>query len=226
MNKCLRSCSVLAAVLLTASSAVAQLANAPVYANPTVSGVRIAADYAFGVNDESGKNSAFAARGQIGVSKIILGAGIGVVDVAQTNEATYMASVAVRPAGGGGQLVAIAVQAGIGFTEASLTGFTDALKTVDIPVSVALGLHVPLIAAQLQPWVAPRYTFRRQSLGDDSDNRNHVGISLGIDARLLMGLGAQVAVDFQSIPELTDGATIDEAKRQPFLASIGLHLGI
>jgi len=227
MNKCLGLiCSVLAVALPPTSSAVAQLANAPVYANPTISGVRIAGDYAFGVNEESGKNSTFAARGQIGVSKVILGAGIGVVDLAQTNEATYMVSLAVRPVGGGGRLVAVAVQAGIGFTEASVTGFADALKTVDIPVSVALGLHVPLIAAQVQPWVAPRYTFRRQSLGNDSDNRNHFGVSAGIDARLLMGLGAQVAVDFQSIPELTGGATFDDAKLQPFLASIGLHFGI
>ena len=226
MNKCLTSiCSVLAVVFVTTSSAVAQLSNVPVYANPTISGVRIAGDYAFGVNDESGKNSTFAARGQIGVSKVILGAGIGVVDLAETNEATYMASVAVRPVSSS-QLVAIAVQAGIGFTEASVAGFSDALKTVDIPVSVALGLHVPLIAAQVQPWVAPRYTFRRQSLGDDSDNRNHFAVSAGVDARLLMGLGAQVAVDFQSIPELTGGATFDDVKRRPFLASVGLHFGI
>jgi len=214
---------VLALALAVAGSARAQLGNVPIYANPSLSGFRIAGDYAKGMNDESNKHWALAARGYVGVSRLVVGAGVGVVDFGGDTDPTYMGSLAVRVVDNG--LLAVALQGGVGFTKLSADSLVDALKTRDIPVSLAVGLHIPLVALSIDPWVAPRYTFRHYTMGTASDNRNHFGVSAGVDLKLVLGLGFQVAVDFQSLPEIT-GDVIDDLKREPFLLSAGLHFGL
>jgi len=208
--------------------AAAQLTNMPVYSNPAVKGFLIAGDVGFGVNDESGKNTAFAARGNLGLGKVILGAGIGVVGFdalvpggETQNEPTFMGSVAYRFLGDGG-LLNVSLQAGVGFT--SIGTDTDKLKTTDIPISVGVGTHLPIPLLLIEGWVAPRYTFRSVSADGSSDGRNHFGFSAGVDVRLPFGIGAQVAGDWASLPEL-DGNIIDDLERQPFVASVGLQFG-
>jgi hypothetical protein len=209
--------------LLVAGAVQAQLGNVPIYANPSLSGFRIAGDYAKGMNDESNKHWALAARGHVGVSRIILGAGVGVVDFGSNTDPTYMGSLAVRLIDNG--LLAVALQGGVGFTKLSADTLLEALKTRDIPVSLAVGLHIPLVVLSIDPWVAPRYTFRHYTMGAAGDNRNHFGVSAGVDAKLVLGLGLQVAVDFQSLPEIT-GDVINDLKREPFLFSAGLSFGL
>lgn len=221
MRRTLLTCLMLAA--FGAGSAHAQLANVPVYANPSISGFRIAADYAKGMNDESFEYWAVAGQGHFGISRLVAGAGIGAVDIDGNTEVTYMGSLAVKVVDNG--LFAVALQGGIGFTDLSADSLVDALKTRDIPVSLGVGLHLPLVVASIDPWIAPRYTFRRHSSGDVSDTRDHFGLSAGVDATLVFGLGLQIAVDFQSLPELT-GDIFDDVKREPFLLSAGVHFGI
>jgi hypothetical protein len=221
MRRTLLACLALAA--LGTGVARAQLANVPVYANPSMSGFRIAADYAKGMNDESLEHWAVAGQGHFGISRIVFGAGIGAVDFGSSTDVTYMGSLAVKVINTG--LVSVALQGGIGFTSVSADSVLDALKTRDIPVSLGVGLHLPLVVVSIDPWVAPRYTFRRHAVGDASDHRNHFGVSAGVDASLVFGLGLQIAVDFQSLPELT-GDIFDDAKREPFLLSAGLHFGL
>ncbi|MBE0591033.1 MAG: hypothetical protein IH616_01375 [Gemmatimonadales bacterium] len=221
MKRMLFAC--LTMTLVGTGIARAQLANVPVYANPSISGFRIAGDYAKGMNDESLKHWAVAAQGHFGISRIVLGAGIGAVDFGSNTDVTYMGSLAVKVINSG--LVAVALQGGVGFTSLSADSLVDALKTRDIPVSLGVGLHLPLVVVSIDPWVAPRYTFRRHSTGSESDTRNHFGVSAGVDATLLFGLGVQVAVDFQSLPALT-GNLFDDVKREPFVFSAGLHFGI
>lgn len=214
--------------LILAAPAAAQLTNIPVYANPATKGIRIAGDVGFGVNDESGKNTAFSLRGNLGIGKLILGAGVGVVGFDALvpggdtqNEPTFMGSAAYRLLGDGG-LLNVSLQAGAGFTSVDALGET--LKTTDIPISLGIGTHLPIPLALVEGWVAPRYTFRYVSGSGDSDSRNHWGLSAGVDVRLPLGLGAQIAGDWSSLPEI-DGDIISELKRQPFLMSVGLQVG-
>lgn len=216
--------SVCAALAFTASTAGAQLTNMPVYANPAVSTLRIQGDYAFGVNQESGENSAFAARGSLVVSKLILGVGVGVVDLTDT-EPMYMGSLGYRLLGGGAMPLAVALQAGVGVVE------TDNLQTiVDVPVSLGVALHLPLVLVTIDPWIAPRYTLQFNSFAGATGSRNHLGLSAGIDARLAMGLGFQLGLDWQRLPDFSLDAglagIISDAKREPFLMSLGIHLGL
>ena len=220
MKRILFACLTLAA--FGTGLARAQLANVPVYANPSLSGFRIAADYAKGMNDESLKHWAVAGQGHIGISRLVLGAGIGAVDFGSSTDITYMGSLAVKVIDGG--LLSAALQGGIGFTSVSPDTLLEALKTRDIPVSLGVGLHLPLVVVSIDPWVAPRYTFRHHSRGTASDNRNHFGVSAGVDARLVLGLGLQVAVDFQSLPERS-GDIVEDIKREPFIFSAGLQFG-
>ncbi len=221
----------MAAVLVTvvalasgATTADAQLTNTPVYANPAVPTLRIAGDYGFGVNQGSGEHSAFAARGSLVVSKLIVGAGVGVVKVTDA-EPMYMGSLGYRLLGGGAMPLAVALQAGVGVVE------TDNLQTtVDVPVSLGVALHLPLVLVTIDPWIAPRYTLQFNSVAGTTGSRNHVGLSAGIDARLAMGLGFQLGLDWQRLPDFSLDAgvsgIISDVKREPFLMSLGVHFGL
>ena len=133
-----------------------------------------------------------------------------------------MGSVAYRLAGDGNSLLNVALQAGAGFT--SIEGIAETHKTTDIPISLGIGTHLPIPLLLVEGWVAPRYTLRWISGGDSSDSRNHFGLSAGVDVRLPFGLGAQVAGDWASLPEIS-GDIVDDLKRQPFTASVGLQFG-
>ncbi|HEX9691461.1 MAG TPA: hypothetical protein VGA22_05125 [Gemmatimonadales bacterium] len=208
---------------LSAGPLRAQLANVPVYANPSASGIAVGGDVSVGLNDESGKDLAFAARANLGFGKFLFGAGVGLVDFG-TTEPTFMGSVGYRVAKVG--FVNVAVQAGAGFTRNSSLG--DVLRTADIPVSAGIGLSLPLVVATVEPWVAPRFTIQRLSADGASTWRNHVGLSAGLDVKLLVGLGAHLAVDWQALPAIAAGdlgGTITDLKRQPLLLSGGVHFG-
>jgi hypothetical protein len=212
------------ASLGAAGTASAQLTNVPVYANPSVSGIHIAGDASFGMNDASGKHQAYGGRVTLGISKLLLGAGIGYVDFDNADaKVTYMGSLGYRLVGESGGLVNVAIQAGAGFV--STDSLVDQLTRADIPIAVGIGLHLPIPLIGIEPWIAPRYTFRWLSQGGESSTRNHFGFSLGADVTTPLGIGAQIAADWSSLPEQTTGGgdIIDDLKRKPYLLSAGLH---
>lgn len=212
------------ASLAVGSSTSAQLTNVPVYANPSVSGIHIAGDASFGINDESGKHQAYAGRVTLGISKLLLGAGLGYVDFDDADgQTTYMGSLGYRLVDGGGGLLNVALQAGAGFV--STVSLVDQLKRTDIPIALGVGLHLPIPLIGIEPWIAPRYTFRWLSQDGESSTRNHFGFSIGVDVTLPLGIGAQIAGDWSSLPELSTGGgdIVDDLKRKPYLLSGGLH---
>jgi hypothetical protein len=212
------------AFLGVGGTASAQLTNVPIYANPSVSGIHIAGDASFGMNDESGKHEAFAGRVTVTLSKLLLGAGLGYVDFDNADgETTWMGSLGYRLVGSGGSLLNVSLQAGAGFV--STDSLVNQLKRTDIPIALGIGLHLPIPVIGIEPWIAPRYTFRWLSQGGESSNRNHFGFSVGADVTLPLGIGAQIAGDWSSLPELSSGGgdIIDDLKRKPYLLSAGLH---
>ena len=207
--------------LALGSSASAQLTNVPVFVNPSVGTVYLAGDFSTGVNDESGKNNALAARASLGLGPIVLGAGIALVDYDLFGkESTYMGSLGFRLISAG--MIKVMLQAGVGFQQFGDESFIEDIKTADVPIALGFGLDLGIV----QPWLAPRYTIQRVTAGAEIENRNHFGASFGLDVNLIAGLGAQAALDWRSLPAIGDpGDFLVDLKRQPVLVSVGAHWG-
>ena len=208
------------ALALSASPVAAQLTNVPVYANPSVGTLMLAGDYSTGMNDESGKNDAFAARVTLAAGPMVFGAGIASVNYdILGKEPTYMASVGFRPVRG---MFSLLIQAGAGVQIFGNENIVEDVKSADIPISMGFGLNLGIV----QPWVAPRYTIQMISAGPDSENRNHFGASIGVDVNLIVGLGIQAALDWSSLPAVGDPSSfVSDLERKPVLVSLGAHWG-
>jgi hypothetical protein len=179
--------------LLTAAavSVEAQLAFFPVDALPSGSAATFfGATYGRGMNDASGKLDAYGAFiGRTGVgNRATLAAGVGMIDAAES-EWTFGGAVGVDvlPAGGSAQL---SLQTGLGY----FSPVTD-VSTMHIPVGVALKGMVEGPTADVQPWVMPRLSIIRTSVGDLSDTSTEFGVSGGVAVTLPSGFGFHTSVD-------------------------------
>ena len=97
-----------AALLLAvlAQPAAAQLNSMPVFYSPKGgTGFTLYGDFGKGMNDESGKNTSFAARAVLGVSALTFGAAVGTVNAGfggvDENSFQWMGMAAFRILGGG-----------------------------------------------------------------------------------------------------------------------------
>lgn len=210
---------------LVAQPAMAQLNSIPVYFNPKGgTGLMLAADYGKGLNDESGKNGAFAARASLGIGPFSFGGGVGAVQgggvTGDDYEIQYMGNAALRVLGGGLMPVSVSLQAGVGFTSID----ADGADFLTIPVGLGIAVNVPTPGFSVDPWVAARYTLHRSSIGAlPSFDQNAVGLSGGIDLNFLMGLGLHLAADWESIGSKTVSPTFTALKTTPLVFGIGLH---
>jgi hypothetical protein len=175
----------------TAVSVEAQLAFFPVDALPSGSPATFfGATYGRGMNDASGKLDAYGAFiGRTGVgNRATLAAGVGMIDAAES-EWTFGGAVGVDvlPAGGSAQL---SLQTGLGY----FSPVTD-VSTMHIPVGVALKGMVEGPTADVQPWVMPRLSIIRTSVGDFSDTSTEFGVSGGVAVTLPSGFGFHTSVD-------------------------------
>jgi hypothetical protein len=212
-----------AAVLLgvAATPATAQLNSIPVYTSPKGgTGISVFADYGKGLNEESGKNRALAARAVIGLAMLQLGAGIGTVnpEIAgeRQNSFQWMATAALRLIGGGVMPLAVNVQVGYGRVEIA----QDSTE-VNIPISVGVGVSPPIPGFSLELWAAPRYSVRDLKVGDLSVSQNGVGISAGVDLGFSMGLGVHAAVDWEYLGE-ESGSIFDLPSTKPAVFGVGV----
>jgi hypothetical protein len=176
----------------TAVSVEAQLAFFPVDALPSGSAATFfGATYGRGMNDASLKldaYSAFIGRSGIG-NRATLAAGVGMIDFPAEGEWTYGAALGidVLPAGGSAQL---SVQTGLGY----FSPVTDA-STMHIPVGLALKGMIEGPTADVAPWVMPRVSILRASVGDVSDTSTDFGVSGGVMVTLPNGFGVHTSVD-------------------------------
>lgn len=215
--------SLAAAVMLglTAAPVGAQLNSIPVYTSPKGgTGISIFADYGKGLNDESGKNRALAARVVIGLAALQLGAGIGTVnpEIAgeRENKFQWMATAALRLIGGGVMPLAVNIQAGYGRVEIA----QDSTE-VNIPISVGVGLSPPLPGFSLELWAAPRYSIRDLKIGDLSVSQNGFGISAGVNLGFSMGLGVYGALDWEYLGA-ESGSVFDLPSTKPAVFGVGV----
>jgi len=197
------------AALLSASFAAplgAQLNSMPVHYSPKGgTGFTVYGDFGKGLNEESGENTAFAARAVLGVSAITLGVGVGTVNASipglseDQNNFQWMAMAAFRILGGGPIPAAINIQAGYSRLA------SDSTAEVRVPVGVGLSVSAPVPGVTLEVWGAPRVSYRRVTVGATSETQTGFGISGGINFGFSIGLGGYVALDWQSLSDVTDG---------------------
>jgi opacity protein-like surface antigen len=219
---------------LVAGPVVAQMNSIPVYHNPKGgSGLLLAADFGKGMNDESGKNTAWAFRTSFGIGPFSFGGSIGtvnpVIDVEPQSEIQYMGNMGLRLLGGGLLPVSLSLQVGVGVLniDGSAVGDVD-LKIISVPIGLGLGFNVPAPTFNFEPWVATRLQYTRNEIDIFNANQVGWGVSAGMDFSFLMGLGIHIAGDWEMNPleafEGAAGAAIP--KTTPFVFGIGLNYRI
>jgi hypothetical protein len=198
--------------VVAAVPAQAQLANFPVYAQPTgAPATYLGATYGRGMNDASGKvdsYGAFVGRTGIG-NRASIFAGLGMLDLDPDSEWTFGGGVAVDvlPAGGAAQ---VALQAGVGYFSP-----VEDFSILHFPIGVALKGMIEGPTADVMPWVMPRLSINRSSFGDLSDTSTDFGVSGGVALTLPSGLGFHTAIDLLA----TDPDNV-------WLIGVGVHYAI
>jgi hypothetical protein len=210
---------------LIAGPAVAQMNSIPVYHNPKGgSGLLLAVDAGKGLNEDSGKNVAFAFRTGFGVGPVTFGASIGtvnpVVGTERQTETQWMANMGLRLFGGGLAPVALSLQGGVGV----LSSGDD--KVVNVPIGLGLGFTVPAPAFNFEPWIATRVQYTRNEISLFDANQVGWGVSAGMNFSFLMGLGFHIAGDWETNPLEALTAGLDLPKTTPFVLGIGLNYSI
>jgi len=216
MNVVTRISSVVLALGLVASPAAAQLLNDPVYINPNMgTGLSIAGDIGYGVNNASGKATSFNGRATLGLPmfQVTLGGGVMRPKGGGTTIANFMGQAGLKVLGSTPAMpVNVAIFAGAGY--ASKSGD----KTTTIPAGVAIGLKLPSPGVSVEPWVAPRINYIHFSPATGtSSSETKFGVSGGVNVNLPGGFGFQAAADYIA------RSSVAGVSMAPLVISGGLH---
>jgi len=207
---------------LVAEAASAQLAGNPVYAiNPGV-GVTINADFGRGLNDESGKTQFMGGRVVLGVPMVSFWVGGGIWDprTGADKETSLGGGAAINIIKAPLLPVALTLQVG-----GATLSCGDECSDLHFVAGPALRVNVPTPGIGIEPWIMPRVHMTRFSFMGESASQTGFGASAGINVNLPMGLGLHAAVDFASLPDVTEGAlTIPDMS--PMYGGIGIHYKI
>lgn len=223
---------------LAASTASAQLYNVPVFFSPAFgTGVGVYGDFGIGLNDDAkfGTDAPLAYGGHVilGLSKFQIMGGATYVDTKTATfdkELSFGGNVGLTLFRTPASMVVVNVQAGAGYVK-FLEGAAK-ITQWNFPVGVGLALNPPLVGAIVEPWIAPRAHLFRTSEGGTSDTDIGFGVSGGINASLLLGIGAWAAIDWltlkpgdatESVTPLTLGAGLSWKFSVP---SLGIPGGI
>ncbi len=218
------------AVGLVVVPAAAQLNSIPVYFNPKGgTGFTLGVDFGKGINNESGKNTAFAARAYVGGGPITIGAGVGTsrlkpsFGASRETELQYMGTLGLRVFGGPLLPVSIGIQGGVGYINTEIpsgTGVVDS-TTLSIPIGIGIGFSAPTPGFSFDPWIAPRVSISRVEIGTTSNTQAGFGVSGGVNLAFVMGLGLHVGFDWTKLPRKTSGLNLAEVS--PATIGVGVH---
>ena len=192
------------AALLVAAPAMGQLLNHPVHSLPAADGATfVAAQGARGFNDNSNKQSSFAAAVGRSMERVSFAGMVGYVGT-DTDELTLAAAVAVHLLPDA-DAVQVSLQGGFGW--ASL----DEVIRIDIdpntttwlnfPIGVAISTAPDDSGASVRPWAMPRLNIARQSSGGTSSTDTNFGLSSGISFTNVGGFGVDVSADWANIED-------------------------
>ncbi len=202
----------------TFEEASAQFNTVPVFYDPAPSSINrwtIAVSPAFGINDDSGKNFAFAARLSRSISRLTVAAGVSTLNPKvppgdRDFKIQVMGNVAVRLLPTPDQELesadytafTIDLMGGIGYV--SLGSGASELN-IPIGVGIAYTIEPESGGIGITPWAAPRISFRRAEFAGVSTTQTGAGLSAGINAGFEGGLGFFLAIDWVTFGETTTG---------------------
>ncbi len=202
------------AALLVAAPATAQLLNHPVMAlpaGPAAGSTFVGAEYARGLNDNSGKFNSFGVgvgRAMERVSFMALGGYI----MGDLDEVTLGASVAVHLLSDP-DAVQVSLQGGFGW--ASFDGAPDNTSITTFQIGIAIQAPASGSGSSVRPWVMPRLDITRNSTGGVSSTDTDIGASAGLSFTSEGGAGAHISADWVNV----EGGS-------PFGFSIGVHYAL
>lgn len=225
MKRFLGGLALVAALSLGAGAAHAQIFNMPVFFSPAFgTGVGIYGDFGTGINDDAkifGIDEApqtIGGHAVLGLSKFTIMAGVGSVNskvTAADKELSYGGNLGLTIYRTPASMVVVNIQAGAGYIK-----FGDgaaAVKQWNFPIGVGLALDLPVVGWFVEPWIAPRVHIFSTDEGTGSETDVGFGVSGGINANLLLGIGAWVALDWLTI---TPGDLTESVK--PLVLGLGL----
>lgn len=186
-----RRLAALAAILLLAGPAGAQVPRLPVFNNGVPRGIQVAGDVGF-PNAAAGEGETYALTGALGLGTLGFTATVGSTSP-EGGDATGVVGGTANLRIIGGPLVPFFVnlQGGVGYAD------FDGAGTTHVPLGVGLGLTIPLPVFGLKPWFAPRWDYTSVSLaGGGSTDESAFAYSAGIDVAFIIGLGLRVAYDW------------------------------
>ena len=191
-----RTTTLVAAALLVALPATAQVPGIPVYNQGVPRGIGIYGDIGF-PNDNAGGGTAYGVTGRAGFGFV----GVTAIVSTYNPDGPVDSHTSVGATGNlrlfGGPLVPLTVtlQAGAGYSK------IDEDKDYRFPIGLGFGLTIPNPVLAIRPWLAPRLDIVRtevEGIGgaeDIYDTNTNFGLSGGIELNLLNGLGLHAAYD-------------------------------
>jgi hypothetical protein len=225
MKRFLGGLALVAVLSLGAGVAHAQIFNMPVFFSPGFgTGVGIYGDFGTGLNDDSkvfGIDTApqtIGGHAILGLSKFSIMAGIGSVNSKVTgadNELSYGGNLGLTIYRTPASMVVVNIQAGAGYIKFG-EGATE-IKQWNFPIGVGLALDLPVVGWFVEPWIAPRVHIFSTTDAGVSQTDVGFGVSGGLNANLLLGIGAWAALDWLTV---TPGDLTESVK--PLVLGVGL----
>lgn len=216
-----RAAGIVAAVVVAAFPAAAQVPGLPVYNQGVPRGIGLYGDIGF-PDDDAGGGTAYGVTGRAGFGLV----GVTAIISSYNADGPAGGKVSVGATGNlrifGGPLVPLSVtlQGGVGYAkpdDSFLPGGAS-IKQWRFPVGLGFALTIPNPALAIKPWLAPRLDIVRTSTSDipavpdASDTQTRFALSAGIELNLLNGFGLHAAYD-RTFGEGTD----------PSLFGLGAH---
>ena len=227
MRKSTQVCALAGLLLVTAAGpATAQLIGIPVMVSPKGgSGLTVGLNYGKGVNDDSGKNAAWAAGVRYGLSALSIGGAVGTLNpqvgtTGRQTEFQVMANGAYRLAGGALSQFSLNINSGVGYLQTE-TGTGAPRSVVNVPVGLGASINIPLTGFALEPWVSPRANFVRTIQGSADVWRTGYGVSVGINLGVANGIGIQAGFDWSHL----DSGTLVSSGDLPAVSPVLLGFG-
>ena len=200
----------------TFEEASAQFNSVPVFYDPAPSSINrwtIAVSPAGGVNDDSGKNFAFAVRLSRSISRLTVAAGVSALNPEVSPgdrdfKIQVMGNVAVRvlPSpdaeleSADYTAFSIDLMAGIGYVS---LGSGASEMNIPLGLGIAYTIEPESGGIGITPWAAPRVSLRRVEFAGVSATQTGVGFSAGVNDGFEGCLGFFLALDWVSFGEST-----------------------
>lgn len=199
-----RAAGIVAAAIVTALPAAAQVPGLPVYNQGVPRGIGVYGDVGF-PNDDAGGGTAYGVTGRAGFGVL----GVTAIVSSYNPDGPAGGKVSVGATGNlrvfGGPLVPLSVtlQGGVGYAkpDASFLPGGASIKQWRFPIGLGFALTIPNPALAIKPWLAPRIDIVRTTFGGvpqvagGSDTQTNFALSGGIELNLLNGFGLHAAYD-------------------------------